>query len=451
MSNENEKKELPITEKGLISIQDLTPANFLNVDLFKSNQQQLINNNPVIEIVDEATFRISDTSRKALKKGRTTTNASKKIDIDALKNNILEPLIATYDEIATMTQPLEELHDANCEAWKEKVAAIEKAKAEAEELRKTTIKNTISEFQDTWNDKLTKLDYSSIEAIETELTTFIGNLVLEDFQEFQIEFSVKYQAILDRLKSSVILLTQNEETRLENERLTNYNTRLEILLTLGCTLSETGITLLNTASSNPSEFVSKENLKNMDPEAWEICRDSFNKANIANHLKILEDRSKARVKQIKDLSFVLNKENKSYDFELKDKSKIECFFSHIKSGNDSHWDNLIKDWIQVIKKDNEPVPEPVEVIATVIPKVTIPAENIVVIEAKVVTGADPVIEQPKPIKVPADIVTIEEQEEVVPEGWSPIVLEYFNSAMEEPTLQSFINFLEENYNPPTPK
>ncbi|TDD77084.1 hypothetical protein [Flavobacterium caseinilyticum] len=451
MSNENEKKELPITEKGLISIQDLTPANFLNVDLFKSNQQQLIDNNPVIEIVDEATFKISDTSRKALKKGRTTTNASKKIDIDALKNNILEPLIATYDEIATMTQPLEELHDANCEAWKAKIAAIEKAKAEAEELRKSTIKNTIAEFQDTWNDKLTKLDYNGIEALDAEFTKFTEDLVLEDFQEFQIEFSVKHQAVLDRLKSSVTLLTQNEETRLENERLLAYNVRLEALLFIGATISELGITLVNTATEDPSEFVSKENLKSMTVEDWNICCNSFIKVNKANEAKILEDRSKARVKQIKDLSFVLNKENKSYDFELKDKSKIECFFSHIKSGTDVHWNDLIKDWNLLIEEDKKPIPEPVEEIAAVIPKVSIPAENIVVIEAKVVVPATPIIEQPKPIKVTAAATTIEEPEEVILEGWPAIVLEYFNSAMEEPTLLSFLSFLEENYNPPTPK
>ncbi len=88
MAEENENQ----TQKSeLINIQELTPANLLNVDLFKSNQQKLIDNNPVVEIIDEATFKISDTSRKALKKGRTTTNNSKKIDIDALKNKILEP------------------------------------------------------------------------------------------------------------------------------------------------------------------------------------------------------------------------------------------------------------------------------------------------------------------------------------------------------------------------
>ena len=469
---QNNEIENPKSE--LISIQDLTPANFLNVDLFKSNQQKLIDNNPVVEIIDEATFKISDTSRKALKKGRTTTNNSKKIDIDALKNKILEPLIATYDEIATMTQPLEELHDANCEAWKAKVAAKEKAEAQAEELRKTTIKNTISEFQDTWNDKLTKLDYSSIEAIETEFTKFTKDLVLEDFQEFQIEFSVKHQAVSDRLKSSVVLLTQNEETRLENERLTNYNTRLELLLTLGCTLSETGITLLNTTSETPSEFVSKENLKSMTAEAWEKCRDSFNKMNIANALKKLEDRSKSRVKQIKELSFTINKENESYDFELKDKSKIECFFSVVKSANEIHWNGLIKDWSLLIEEDKKPTPEIVKeedpITKTVlfsspndsgkgilnkientkeIPTVIIPAENIVVINAEVISGS---VTPTEPVKEKVVLTRkpIPTETETKKEAWSPIVVEFFKTTMEPPTIQSFIDFLEENYNPPMP-
>lgn len=452
--NENQTQKLE-----LISIQDLTPANFFNVDLFKSNQQKLIENNPVIEIVDEATFKISDTSRKALKKGRTSTNASKKIDIDALKEKLLDPLTKTYDEIATMTQPLEDLHDANCEAWKLKVAAKEKAEAEAEELRKSTIKNTISDFQDTWNDKLTKLDYSSIEAIETEFSKFTENLVLEDFQEFQIEFSVKHQAVLDRLKSSITLLTQNEETRLENERLTNYNARLEILLSFGSTLSETGITLSNTATENPGLFISKENLKSMTDEAWEISRKSFREVNKANEAKKLEDRSKARVKQINELGFILNKGNESYDYELKDKSKVECFFSVIKSVNEFHWDDLIKDWIEVIKKDNEPVPEIKQEVPVVdtkklpetvkeTPTVKIPAENIIVTGAKVVSVSPAQIPKEKPVAVKT--IPAEPEPENKNEGWSPIVFEFFNSITEEPTIQIFINFLEENYNPPMP-
>lgn len=470
-------KEITPTEPKfeLINIKDLTPANFLNVDLFKSNQQKLIENNPVVEIIDEATFKISDTSRKALKKGRTSTNASKKIDIDALKEKLIDPLINTYDEIASMTQSLEDLHEANCEEWKKKVAAIEKANAEAEELRKTTIRTTISEFQDTWNAKLTKLDYISIDVVEAEFTEFTKNLVLEDFKEFQIEFSVKHQAILERLKSSVILLTQNEETRLENEKLTAYNTRLEILLSIGSTLSELGITLVNTATENPSEFVSKENLKSMTAEAWEVCRTSFNKVNIANAAKKLEDRSKARVKQIKELSFVLNKENESYEFELKDKSKIECFFTHVKSASDTNWNDIIKTWTALIEEDKKPVPEVKEEDATKaifmfsspnnsgegivskientkeITSVKIPAENIIVTGAKVVSGAVLSIEQPKQKeKVVLTKKPIPAEPEIKNEGWSPVVVEFFNSTMEPPTIQSFINFLEENYNPPMP-
>jgi len=469
MSAENEEAKLPVTETGLVSIKDLTPSHFLNVDLFKSNQQKLMDNNPVVEIIDEATFKISDTSRKALKKGRTTTNASKKIDIDALKEKLFDPLVKTYDEIATMTQPLEDLHNANCEAWKVKVAAKEKAEAEAEELRKSTIKDAISDFQDSWNDKLTKLDYSSIEAVETEFTKFTENLVLEEFQEFQIEFSVKHQAILDRLKSSVILLTQNEETRLENERLTAYSERLEILLSLGSTLSELGITLVNTATETPSEFVSKENLKSMNDDAWYLVHKSFRKVYSANEAKKLEDRSKARIKQIKELSFTINKENESYDFKLTDKSKIECFFSHIKSANESHWDDLIKNWVEVIKKDNEPLPEAKEedpitktvmfsspnisgkgiLNQTEIPVVKIPAENIVVTGAKVVTGS---VTPTEPVKEKVVLTRkpIPTDTETKKEGWSPIVVEFFKTTMEAPTIQSFIDFLEENYNPPMP-
>jgi hypothetical protein len=268
-------KETSTTE--LINIKDLTPSKIFNVDLFKENQKKLAKDNPIIEIVDEATYKKSDTSRKALKKGRTTLQNSKKIDLDEIKKVLVNPLSTTYDEIVEITEPLEKEHEKACKVWEEKVAEEERVAAVAETLRKTNIQTKISGFQDTWNDKLTKLDFEGIEAAKTALEEFNKTLNLEeDFQEFQIEFSVKHQAITDRLNSAVTLLTQNEETRLENEKLTTYNTRLEYLLSLGSKLTELGITLpAPDDSKSIAAFVSKENLKQMDAKNYAKVLKTF--------------------------------------------------------------------------------------------------------------------------------------------------------------------------------
>jgi len=84
----------------LISINDLKPANFLNIDLFRKNQEKLAKENPVIEIIDATTYKKSDASRKILKKGRTTLQNSKKTDLEALKNALINPLSKTYDDFA---------------------------------------------------------------------------------------------------------------------------------------------------------------------------------------------------------------------------------------------------------------------------------------------------------------------------------------------------------------
>jgi hypothetical protein len=435
-------------ENKLIKIESLSPSKFLNIDLIKQNQQKLAAANPVIKIIDNASYKKSDTSRKALKKGRTTIQNSKKIDLEVLKNSLLTPLSNTYDEFVEITKPIEDEHETNCKVWEAKVKEEERIAAEKEALRKSNIQTKISDFQDTWSEKLTKLTYGEITAVEKEFEVLTNDLNLEEeYQEFQMEFSVKHQAIDERLKSSIKLLTENEEVRIENEKLTNYNDRLEILLSIGSKLSETGITLENIATETPSTFVSKESLKEMTNEAWEKCLLKFNKINIANEAKLLTDRSKKRVEEITKLAFILNKENESYDFELKDESKIECFFTVVKTASVELWNDLIKDWSNVIEEDKKPTPEPIAEIAVVDPII----EAVPVVKIPEVNTIPTSVPKKVPITFSGPTMVIgEDKLEKKLIGWDLVIFNFLKET-EEPTVQGFTTFLINNYNPPTQK
>lgn len=272
---------MPETTKttDLISINDLTPANFLNIDLFRENQEKLAKENPVIEIIDATTYKKSDASRKILKKGRTILQNSKKTDLDALKNALINPLATTYDDFIEITKNIEDQHETNCKTWEAKIAEKARIAAEEEATRKTNIQNSITEFQDTWDKKLSGLDFEKLEAVEHEFELFNKTLDLKTFQEFQMEFSVKHQAIAERLKSTVTLLSRNEEIRLENEKLNTYNARMETLLNLGAKISELGFTLPAPANEDKiiSCFVSKEKLKQVEDKEWNKTLASFQK------------------------------------------------------------------------------------------------------------------------------------------------------------------------------
>jgi hypothetical protein len=447
------EKTATAPETELISIKTLTPSKLFNVEVFRNNQKKLVQDNPIVQIVDDATYKKSDTSRKALKKGRTTLQNSKKIDIDEVKNIILTPLASTYDEITEITVSLEKEHEKACKDWEEKVAKEEKAKADAETLRKVNIQTKIKDFQDTWDETLSKLDFAGIEVAKKALATFDKTLDLEDYKEFQMEFSVKHQAITERLNASVKLLTENEEVKIENEKLNTYNARFETLVNLGSKTSDLGITLVNTSgTSTSSAFVSKESLKSMTAEAYDACLKKFNTVNERNIAKELADRTAKRTAELIVLGLIPNNDQEHYSYLLKDSVSLYVDFSFINESNDEDWNAKVKNCSYEIETDNLPTPEPIQKkvndIAVVEPiieavPVVIPTENVIKHTPIDTNTSFAKIEKGFPVNtefIPANTKVL---------TWDDIHKKYMkNSPIGEPV---FLAWLKENYNPPTKK
>jgi len=275
-----------------LQLSDLKVSNLPELQGWKEKQEQLVTDNPYIEITDNKSYEVACKSRTALLKGRTELEKQDKL--------VASKLAAFRKDVKTETDILIAITLPSEEKQQVEVKRYEGIK-EAERLDKERIeKERVEAIK------------AKIDSIETESFAIIQKMTFQnvipdgaaiglickqefDFEEYDILFEQTLARIENAIKDKIDDLTEREERHLENERMKQeiFDVRVIRFKELGFELEEN---LMFRSFELPHTYTKSE-LLNIDSTTFERAISNLKQA-------------KEELKQAKIDAENLEKENK---------------------------------------------------------------------------------------------------------------------------------------------
>ncbi len=200
----------------VLKLDELNASNLPELQGLKQKQEELVKENPFIEITDNATFETAKKHRTALLKGRTTLEAQDKLIASKL-TNFRKQVKSITDDLISITLPHETKQQEEVKRFEEIKENERIERDKKEQVRIDLIKQTISELE---TEGLTIIQKSNIQNVK-ENKSLLDKLVTIDFdfEEFEILFDQVKQRLQNQFDSKCAEIQEKENQRLENERL----------------------------------------------------------------------------------------------------------------------------------------------------------------------------------------------------------------------------------------
>lgn len=212
MQKDAEKNEQQNVE--LIPFLESNQNKLVKFDEFKAKQEQLVKENPYVEITDSKSYEEAKKARTNLKTGRTEIQSGDK-KIASFFTKFRKALKGKAEELVAITQAAEDKQQAEVTRWENIKKEEKEKKAKAEELRIENIKNKVSEYKEKAAELINNCTFPTIESTRESL----NKLFTEDAKEFDF---AEFELLLDAEEEAANLLFDNrasELTRAENDRL----------------------------------------------------------------------------------------------------------------------------------------------------------------------------------------------------------------------------------------
>jgi colicin import membrane protein len=215
--------ENTVEEKGL-RLDDLKVSSLPELQGWKEKQEQLVIDNPFVEIIDNKSYEIACKSRTSLLKGRTELEKQDKLIASKL-TAFRKDVKAETESLIAITLPSEEKQQEEVKRY-ENVKAV--AKAEEERIERERIENIekkISDFESDSYKIIQETNIGNVEEHKTMLDAFVNDEF--DYEEYEIMFEqarIRVQSYWDNKYNEV---QEKEQQRLENERLKEQNLEIE--------------------------------------------------------------------------------------------------------------------------------------------------------------------------------------------------------------------------------
>lgn len=208
-----------VEEKGL-QLEDLKVSNLPELKGWKEKQEQLVKDNPYVEIVDNKTYTAACQNRTALLKGRTELEKQDKLIASKVASFRKEVKTET-DILIAITLPSEEKQQAEVKRYEtiKAEAKAEEERIEAERIEK--IKTKIDDFETKSYALIATITFLNVEKVGNQI-----NLIANedfDYEEYDILFENAKARIQIQYDAKFLDVKEKEEQRLENERLEKEN------------------------------------------------------------------------------------------------------------------------------------------------------------------------------------------------------------------------------------
>jgi len=220
----------------LIKLEDINGSQIVDVSKWEKLQNEIVKENPFIEISDTATYNQAKSNRTALLKGRTSligANGQQGIirsTLKAIQNNAIEVL----GELANITEPYYEKQQDEVKRYEsiieeKRLERLKKAEEERllEEKRIQDINDVISAVFSEYKTKISEMTFDSIEEIKKDIWDNLKERNVEEFEEFEVTYYSTVNHIEELLNESIQSLTTTENQRLENLRLADERKKFE--------------------------------------------------------------------------------------------------------------------------------------------------------------------------------------------------------------------------------
>ena len=208
-------------QKQELAVIDFTQFSVAQLPELKGKKEEIasiIEANPIVEIVDNATYESAKKSRTAVKTLRTGLEKEQKDVKKKIKEHVLDVVDREYDTLVLGVKTAEQSRQEPIDVWEEKKEQERQEKARLEQERIDGIKAKINEFRDTWSQAFDLIKFENLEECEAKFTESLElvNGARSEFQEFEVLFDRVVGDLLGKFTDKTKILTEQEQIRIDN-------------------------------------------------------------------------------------------------------------------------------------------------------------------------------------------------------------------------------------------
>lgn len=211
----------------VLSLDNLDVKNLTELSGWEQKQNEIVAENPFIEITDNATWEQAKRHRTALVKARTTIEGQDKVIASKLAS-FRKSVKEESDKLIAITLPHEEKQQDEVKRY-EAIKENERLERERLELeRENGIKAEISRIESECYAVVQKMTFADIDVV----IDFVSKATTTDydFEEFDILFKQACERVVKALNEKQSDVMEKEAQRAENERLQRQSKRLAELM-----------------------------------------------------------------------------------------------------------------------------------------------------------------------------------------------------------------------------
>ena len=203
-------------ELAVIDFEKFSVAQLPELKGKKEEIKSIIDANPIVEIVDNATYESAKKSRTAVKTLRTRLEKEQKDVKKKIKEHVLDVVDKEYDTIVLGVKSAEKERQDPIDVWETKKEEERKEKARLEELRIKQIKDAIQTFKDAWIETVGQMTFERIENFNEMFEKYSSEFDREKLAEYEVLFDDALLVIRQLADSKIKTLTEQEQIRIDN-------------------------------------------------------------------------------------------------------------------------------------------------------------------------------------------------------------------------------------------
>ena len=200
--------------KQIVTIEDFKVTNLAEFQGKKETQEQLVKDNPYIEIVDTETYNTAKKHRTALVTGRTSLNKEKTYVAKRIKEIIVEPVATAYDELIAITTPHENKQQEEVKRYEAEKEEERRRKEREEQERIDAILQKINVIVHVVTIEINSLSYDQSLTYQIKPMYQGKEVNEEDFQEYASKYVSEIEALNFTLEQRKSFLAAEEQNRL---------------------------------------------------------------------------------------------------------------------------------------------------------------------------------------------------------------------------------------------
>lgn len=207
------------TQKQELAVIDFAKFSVAQLPELKGKKEEIasvIKANPIVEIVDNATYESAKKSRTAVKTLRTSLQKEQTDVKKKIKENVLDVVDKEYDTLVLGVKSAEQSRQEPIDVWEDKKEQERKEKAIAEQQRIDGIKTTISDYAASWKDAFGLMTFEKIQEVSDNFHESNNTFDKTELQEFDVLLDREISTLTELLDSKISTLKEQEQIRIDN-------------------------------------------------------------------------------------------------------------------------------------------------------------------------------------------------------------------------------------------